>query len=1111
MSRPHRDRQRRRHAGRNLTAHAALAVAALCLPGLASAATISVINDDPAGVGLNDTTPRSPVGGNPGETLGEQRLFALEFVSSLLADKLGSNVEILVSASFASLECTSGSATLGRAGPSMSLRDFGAGEPDTFYPIALANALSGTDQAPSATDIGAEFNGDIDNNDNCLGNTDWYYGVDGNPPPGDVEFISNAVHELIHGLGFISFVDFSDGSFWDDTPGIFDRFVFDLDFGRFWPALTDFERRTSITNDGGVVFDGPATTGSGASALTDGVRSGRILLYAPSTVESGSSIGHWDTDLSPNALMEPIETGDINVNNGIGLAACLLSDIGWNLTGGAGCPDNSTFTAEPMLAVSPDPLDFGTIEAGTSDNRTVTVSNSGNAGLTLDNIVAPGAPFSIATQSCAVGDVLAPDESCGITLEFAPDSDGSFSDSLGIASDGGNDSVALTGSAEPPPAPAIEVLPTSLSFGQQTVGSTTTRSFTVSNGGDANLDIGSLGAPAAPFSLAPGGDACSGQTLAPGQSCDVAVAFQPDTAGSFGGSVSIPSNDTTASVTIDGSAVEDSGVAQLSVSPASLDFGEVTVGTGGSQAVTLSNAGAADLTISNIVAPNPPFSVASATCSEGATLAPGKSCGITVSFTPAQTGSASDILRVETDGGNDDTALTGNGIAAPAPAIAVDADTVDFGTVTIGDSAQQTVTVSNDGDADLILDTISTPNTPFALPAGDDGCSGTTLPPSEQCEFTLGFAPTTGGSFSGTVTVPSNDSDTVVTLSGTGQEPATPDIEVSPTTVDFGDTGVGSAASRVIDVRNNGSTVLQIGHVDLPAGPFSIAAQDCANRSVAMGTGCRITVRFAPQTTGSTSQYLGIASNDPDNPEILVSLTGNGVTDGDADGIADTVESNAANGGDGNGDGMADSTQAEVASLPGVRGGVVTLATDAGVLNAVRAEQAPSRVELPETVAFDNGFFGFEVTGLATGARATVTLFLSATPDAYYKYPPGGTGSTRAVRFDFDEASGTGARINGSQVTLLLRDGGRGDADMTANGVIADPGGPGFNLQTGGGNVDSGGGSGGGGGGGCVLAPSAEPRFDPSFLFMLMLAIAGLLRHTRHGAGVTNRMDPGSR
>jgi RHS repeat-associated protein/uncharacterized repeat protein (TIGR01451 family) len=86
------------------------------------------------------------------------------------------------------------------------------------------------------------------------------------------------------------------------------------------------------------------------------------------------------------------------------------------------------------------------------------------------------------------------------------------------------------------------------------------------------------------------------------------------------------------------------------------------------------------------------------------------------------------------------------------------------------------------------------------------------------------------------------------------------------------------------------------------------------------------------------------------------------------------------------------------------------------------------------------GLFAFDVTGVAPGAVAQVEMVLpaGATPDSYFKQDPG-TG--HLSRFDFDGQ--TGAVISGNRVILHLRDGGRGDADGLANGVIVDPGGPG--------------------------------------------------------------------
>ena len=46
-------------------------------------ATITIVNKNLPGVGFNDPTPVAPVGGNPGTTLGEQRLLAFQHAAGI--------------------------------------------------------------------------------------------------------------------------------------------------------------------------------------------------------------------------------------------------------------------------------------------------------------------------------------------------------------------------------------------------------------------------------------------------------------------------------------------------------------------------------------------------------------------------------------------------------------------------------------------------------------------------------------------------------------------------------------------------------------------------------------------------------------------------------------------------------------------------------------------------------------------------------------------------------------------------------------------------------------------------------------------------------------------
>ena len=108
-----------------------LAASLLALTGLAhAAATITIVNGNGPGQGFNDPTPVAPVGGNPGMTLGQQRLNVFQYVASLWGATIDSRVEILILSTFEPLPCTVNSAVLGSAGP----RDVESGFPNAPVP-----------------------------------------------------------------------------------------------------------------------------------------------------------------------------------------------------------------------------------------------------------------------------------------------------------------------------------------------------------------------------------------------------------------------------------------------------------------------------------------------------------------------------------------------------------------------------------------------------------------------------------------------------------------------------------------------------------------------------------------------------------------------------------------------------------------------------------------------------------------------------------------------------------------------------------------------------------------------------------------------------------------
>lgn len=311
---------------------ALLVVTAVCADG-ARAATVRVIPGDAAGEGFNDPTPVSPVGGNRGATLGEQRRIAFEYAAQRWAARVVSPVEVRIAATFDPLACNASSTTLGVAGPVSVFRDFaGAPRPNTFYPAALADSLAGMDLAPDEDDIDATFNSAFGTT--CAFPAGWYYGLDGMPPGEDSDFVTVVLHELGHGFGFLTLVDVSTGERFENRNDVFLTLLLDRRTGLTFDAMTNPQRRSASEATGSIVWTGPRVSGDSA-VLTDGVDPmGRVEMYAPPFAQAGSSLSHWSDAVAPLQLMMPFFEAPLH---DVGLAAPALADMGWQLAGAGAC------------------------------------------------------------------------------------------------------------------------------------------------------------------------------------------------------------------------------------------------------------------------------------------------------------------------------------------------------------------------------------------------------------------------------------------------------------------------------------------------------------------------------------------------------------------------------------------------------------------------------------------------------------------------------------------------------------------------------------------------------------------------------------------------------
>jgi hypothetical protein len=233
-------------------------IAALALSlGLAAgseAATITIINLDSPGEGFNDPTPAASVGGNPGTTIGAQRLYVFNYAAGIWGGILPSSVEIKVNAKFDPQTCDASGAVLGATSAGSSHRNFtNAPFADTWYQQSLANRLAEFDLNPSVNDMNITFNSNLCQ-PGCV--FCWYYGVDGNEGS-LIELLPVVLHELGHGLGFatITLAGVEMGT--PPGPHVYDRFLYDLDQDMHWNEMaTDGQRSASAVNCQRLVWDG---------------------------------------------------------------------------------------------------------------------------------------------------------------------------------------------------------------------------------------------------------------------------------------------------------------------------------------------------------------------------------------------------------------------------------------------------------------------------------------------------------------------------------------------------------------------------------------------------------------------------------------------------------------------------------------------------------------------------------------------------------------------------------------------------------------------------------------------------------------------------------------
>ncbi|GAA6134400.1 hypothetical protein NBRC116188_11890 [Oceaniserpentilla sp. 4NH20-0058] len=435
-----------------------------------------------------DAATQSKASGNNGTTVGAQRKLAFIKAAEILAAQITTTEPILVDADFTTLACSAGGATLGSASSSSFIQNASApagAVNSTWYPVGLYNSLDGADNYPSGgplnanpntVDNGGNINDDSDvfarynsstGNTNCLDSSNgWYYGfdappsevytspgggyfVDGNGDPLQTTYIGFTtvlLHEMLHGLGFSTVTD-SSGNELGGLNDIYATFLRDNANNRNWSDASESatDRYNSSISSTGLLWTGSNVNTAAVGVVTAGYQDNdssssftsgdRVQMYAPNPFNSGSSVSHFDTAVSPNEIMEPQYTaGSLD----LGLAIYLLKDIGWTINVGSNSAPVMTAVDQSTnedTALTIDASSWAT--DANSDTLTYSVSSSCATNITC-SIDTDGTSFVMTPAANHNGGTHS------ITINVSDGNGGTDSDTFNLNVVAQNDPPAIT-------------------------------------------------------------------------------------------------------------------------------------------------------------------------------------------------------------------------------------------------------------------------------------------------------------------------------------------------------------------------------------------------------------------------------------------------------------------------------------------------------------------------------------------------------------------------------------------------------------------------------------------------------------------------------------------
>jgi hypothetical protein len=428
---------------------------------------------------------------------------------------------------------------------------------------------------------------------------------------------------------------------------------------------------------------------------------------------------------------------------------------------------DGTFPVEPpILTFSSKTVDLGVTDLNSFSTRDITLSNTGGVPITIASITSSDTQFSLTPES----NTIAPGGNVAAEVKFQPASKNTFNAFIVVHSNSifAPDTVRVSG--EGSAVAAIETDKSSLDFGNVEVGTSKDLTLRISNTGSEALNISDISVSGTQFSVS-----INSRTLAPGTSFDNTVTFTPASPGPVSANLTLTSNAPSSPtiVPMTGSGV---GVVTMTIDPASISFGEVTLGAHKDASFTVTNTGNDTLHLISFASGDASFSVVDPVTS----IAPAGAGTLTLRFQPAVAGALSSVITITSNALSSPDTIDVDGVGLDNAVLAFTPSHLTFGEVDVDEDKDLTLTINNTGGLTLTVTAITSTNPYFSALTGQFD-----VPGGGSFDETIRYAPGAVGEHSGMLIIASNaaTSPDTVLVSGTGKDVSTVEhIDATPGT-----------------------------------------------------------------------------------------------------------------------------------------------------------------------------------------------------------------------------------------------------------------------------------------------------------------------------------------